>query len=238
MKKKLPKTNKPLFELPYPSKNKTVKARPFLVKEEKILLMASESGNEKDITLALKQVLNNCIQEHDFNVDDLTIFDLEFMFLRLRSRSVNNIIEVSYRDLEDNKVYDFSIDLEQIELNIPENQTNKVEITEDTGIIMKYPSVNIMNDAPDDLGPTEIVEYLIRNCIDQIYDANEVYFATDYSNEELNEFIDELEPQVFQKIRDFFDKIPYLYHKIEYTNALGNQRTIELTTLNDFFTWR
>lgn len=236
MKKALPKTTKPLFDLRFPSKNTTVKARPFLVKEEKILLIGGEGGSEKEITNAIKQVLHNCVQDRDFSVNDLTIFDLEFMFLKLRARSVNNIIDVSYRDIEDNKVYDFQVNLDDVILK--EGDANKkVEINDTTGIIMKYPSVSILDNAPEDLTPTGVVEYLIRNCIEQIYDADDVYLAEEYTDAELDEFIEELEPTVFQKIREYFENIPQLYHKIEYENSLGNKRTIELTTLNDFFTW-
>ena len=112
----LPKLDKPIFELEVPSQNRTVKARPFVVKEEKILLTAQQSGQEKDIVLGIKQVLTNCIQDASFDIDSLTTFDLEFMFLKLRSRSVNNIIDVSYRDNEDDKVYDFQIDLDTVEM--------------------------------------------------------------------------------------------------------------------------
>ena len=110
----LPKIDKPLFNLRIPSQNREVQSRPFVVKEEKILLTAQQSGQSKDIMMAIKQVLQNCIVEPDFDADDLTTFDVEYMFLKLRARSVNNVIEVSYRDNEDDKVYDFKIDLDEV----------------------------------------------------------------------------------------------------------------------------
>jgi hypothetical protein len=233
----LPKLDKPIFELEVPSQNRTVKARPFVVKEEKILLTAQQSGKEKDIVLGIKQVLTNCIQDASFDIDSLTTFDLEFMFLKLRSRSVNNIIDVSYRDNEDDKVYDFQIDLDTVEMLKTKPINNKIMINENVGIVMKFPSVTVLESAPDNPELTSVVEYLVRSCIDQIFDENDVYLASDTPEEEMAEFVDNLDIETFTKIREFFDSLPSLYYKIEYTNALGNKREIELTTLSDFFTW-
>jgi hypothetical protein len=232
----LPKIEKPLFELLVPSMKKSVKARPFVVREEKILLTAQQSGAEKDIILAIKQVLNNCIVD-EFNVDDLATFDLEYMFLKLRARSVNNIIKVSYRDNDDNKVYDFEIDLDEVELKTEDDISNIINVTDTIGIKMKYPSVTILDNVPDADNASDVVEYLIKSCIDQIFDEENVYPSKDYTDEELNEFLDSLDIETFNKIRQFFDNLPQMYYKMEYTNENGSVRTIELTTLNDFFIW-
>jgi hypothetical protein len=199
-------------------------------------LTAQQSGAEKDIILAIKQVLNNCIID-EFDVDDLATFDLEYMFLKLRARSVNNVIKVSYRDNEDNKIYDFEIDLDEVELKVEDNVSNIINVTDTIGIKMKYPSVTILDNVPDTGNGSDVVEYLIKSCIDQIFDEENVYPSKDYTDEELNEFLDSLDIETFNKIRDFFDKLPQMYYKMEYTNTNGNVRTIELTTLNDFFIW-
>ena len=233
----LPKVDKPLFDLFVPSQNRTVKYRPFVVKEEKILLIAQQSGSEKDIVLAIKQVLQNCAQDPTFDVDDLATFDLEYMFLKLRARSVNNVISVSYRDLEDDKIYDFEVDLDKVDITMPEKVTNKIKVSDDVGIIMKYPSVNILDDAPENVPAAEVVEYLVRSCIDQIYDAENVYPIKEHTEEEVTEFIDDLDIEAFNKIREFFDNLPQMRYDIHYTNSQGNERTIELTTLSDFFIW-
>jgi hypothetical protein len=233
----LPKIDKPLFDLKIPSQNRTVKCRPFVVKEEKILLIAQQSGQEKDIILAIKQVLQNCVQEPKFDVDTLATFDLEYMFLKLRARSVNNMIEVSYRDIEDEKVYDFTIDLDEVEMLQEKNVSNKIMASENVGIVMKYPSVTILDNAPDDATAPEMVEYLVKSCIDQIFDEENVYPISDYTDEDVVEFIEQLDVDTFNKIREFFDTLPQMYYKIEYKNSLGNARSIELTTLSDFFTW-
>lgn len=233
----LPKLDKPLFDLEIPSKQTTVKCRPFVVKEEKILLMAQQAGQEKDIVLAIKQVLENCVQDPTFDSDDLTTFDLEYMFLKLRARSVNNVIEVSYRDNEDDKVYDFEIDLDTVEMLTPTEINNKIMVTDTVGIVMKFPSVKVLENTPESTSAPDLVEYLVRSCIDQIFDEDEVYIASEYSEADLQEFIEGLDVQTFQKIREFFDSLPSLYHKLEYKNANGNVRVIELKTLSDFFTW-
>jgi hypothetical protein len=232
----LPKIQKPLFDLFVPSMNKSVKARPFVVREEKILLTAQQSGEEKDIILAIKQVLNNCIVD-EFDVDNLATFDLEYMFLKLRARSVNNVIDISYRDNEDNKVYDFKIDLDEVKLKVNENISNIIKVTDTIGIKMKYPSVTILDNVPETDNTGDIVDYLIKSCVDQIFDEDSVYPITDHTDDELNEFLDSIDIETFNKIRDFFENLPQMYHKLEYTNANGNVRTIELTTLSDFFIW-
>jgi len=233
----LPKLDKPLFDLEIPSKQTTVKCRPFVVKEEKILLMAQQAGQEKDIVLAIKQVLENCVQDPTFDSDDLTTFDLEYMFLKLRARSVNNVIEVSYRDNEDDKVYDFEIDLDTVEMMKPAEINNKIMVTDTVGIVMKFPSVKVLENTPENTSAPDLVEYLVRSCVDQIFDEDDVYLASESTEAELQEFIEGLDVQTFQKIREFFDSLPSLYHKLEYTNANGNERVIELKTLSDFFTW-
>ncbi len=231
----LPKIDKPIFEITVPSFKRAVKFRPFTVKEEKILLVAQQEGAEKSIILAIKQVINNCCQEEKFDVDKLATFDLEYLFLKLRARSINNIIEVSYRDNEDDKVYDFEIDLDEVEMLQNAEVSNIIPVTDTVGIKMKYPSVSIIDDAPVEATAAEVVEYLIRKCIDSIYDEENVYLADEYNEKELLEWIDGLDVETFNKIRAFFDNLPQMYYKLEYTNSLGNARTIELSTLSDFF---
>lgn len=233
----LPKIDKPLFSMLVPSQKREVKFRPFVVKEEKILLIAQQSGQEKDMVRAIKQILTNCVADEKFDVETLTTFDLEYMFLKLRAKSVNNVIEVSYRDVEDDKVYDFNIDLDEVEMLEQGKVDNNIKITDTIGVVMKYPSISIVENVPDDLPAAELVEYLVRSCIDVIYDEDAVYPAKDTTEAELTEFIESLDIETFIKIREFFDNLPRMYYKIEYKNSLGNDRTIELTTLSDFFTW-
>jgi len=232
----LPKIDQPLFSMTIPSIGKNVTFRPFLVREEKILLIAQQSGSDTDIIRAIKQILYNCIQE-DLDLDSLAIFDIEYMFLKLRSRSVNNVVKLSYRDNEDGEVYDFDLDLDTIEVKMPEKINSKIEVTDTVGMTMKYPTASITDRMKEFDNEVDLMTFFIVNCIDTIYDEENVYVAEDFSEQEITEFLDGLDVKSFEKIREFFESIPRLYHKIEYKNSIDNHRSIELTSLKDFFMW-
>jgi len=232
----LPKIDQPIFDMTIPSTGKKITFRPFLVKEEKILLIAQQSGNDTEIIRAIKQILNNCVQE-DLDIDGLAIFDLEYMFLKLRSKSVNNVVKLSYRDNEDDEIYNFELDLDTIEIKMPENVSSKIEITENVGMTMKYPDASITDRMKDFENEVDLMTFFIINCIDTIYDEDNVYVASEFSEKEITEFLDGLDVKTFEKIREFFEDIPRLYHKIEYKNSVGSERSIELTSLKDFFMW-
>lgn len=232
----LPKIDQPLFDAVIPSLRKKVTFRPFLVKEEKILLIAQQSGNDTEIIRAIKQIIGNCVQE-DLDIDSLAVFDLEYLFLKLRARSVNNIIKLSYRDTEDSKVYDFELDLDTIEIEVPSKVDSKIQVDENVGIIMKYPTADITEKMGEFETEVDLMTFFIINCIDSIYDADGVYPSTDYTEQELTDWLDSLNVNTFEDIRKFFESIPKLYHKIEYVNENGNKREIELVNLKDFFMW-
>lgn len=229
----LPKIDQPLFELTVPSTGKKITFRPFVVKEEKLLLIA-QSGGDTDMIRAIKQIIRNCVQE-DINVDSLATFDLEYIFLKLRARSVNNIIKLSYRDNEDDQLYDFEIDLDKIEVEMPEGVDPKIKINDNVGMTMKYPSAGIADKLTEFENEVELLTFFITNCIDTIYDENDVYIASEYSDKELGEFVDSLDVNTFDKIREFFEKIPRMRHVINYKNKMGNDRVIELSSIKDFF---
>lgn len=232
----LPKIDQPLFDMTIPSTGKKILFRPFLVKEEKILLIAQQSENDSEIIRAIKQILNACIQE-DLDIDSLAIFDLEYMFLKLRARSVNNVVKLSYRDIEDGELYDFELDLDTIEVKMPEVINSKIEINDTVGMTMKYPAASITDRMKDFENEVDLMTFFIVNCIDTIYDEDNVYVASEFSEAEITEFLDGLDVMSFEKIRQFFESVPRLYHKIEYTNSIESKRTIELTSLKDFFMW-
>lgn len=232
----LPKIDQPLFDMIIPSTGKKIVFRPFLVKEEKILLIAQQSGNDNEIIRAIKQILNNCIQD-DVDLDSFAIFDLEYAFLKLRARSVNNVVKLAYRDTEDDEVYNFDLDLDTIEIDMPERINSKIEITEEVGMTMKYPSASITDRMTNFDNEVDLMTFFIVNCIDTIYDEDNVYVASEFSEKEISEFLDGLNVKSFEKIREFFESVPRLYHKIKYTNSVGNERSIELTSLKDFFMW-
>ena len=232
----LPKISHPIFEFNIPSTNKLEKFRPFLVKEEKILLMAKSSEEPSDILRAIKQVVNNCSLSESFDVDKLAMFDLEYLFLQLRS--VENIVKVSYRDNDDQKVYDFQIDIKNVDVQFPENVDKIIKVTDDIGIKMKYPPASLFDDKDYFKSGDQAYYELILRCIDTVYSGDDLFNATDYTKEDLEVFLDDCGIKTFENIRNFMNNIPKLYYKIEYTNANGKLRTIELTSLSDFFTLR
>lgn len=231
----LPKITQPLFEMSIPSNKKRVTYRPYLVKEEKILLVAKESDNENDILRAINQVINNCVQE-DLSCVNLATFDVEYMFLKLRAASVNNMVELAYRDTEDDEVYKFTLNLDDVEVTFNENNNPKIKINDDLSMLMKYPSADIVNKMREFESEADLILFFIANGIEFIYNKDDVYVASEYSEEELNEFIDSLDVKTFDKVKNFFETLPRLYHKFEYVNKLGNNRVIELNNLKDFFT--
>lgn len=232
---KLPKIEQPIVSILVPSIDKEINFRPFTVKEEKLLLMAQQDGTEKAMILAIRQVINNCCVDESFDTNSFATFDLEYIFLKLRSISVNNIIDVSYRDNEDNKVYNFEINLDEVEL-IRKDVSRIIPINETTGIKMKYPSVSIIDQAPESATMVETISYLIQNCIECFYNEDEVSLISEYTAEELQEWEDSLNVQVYSKIRDFFENLPRMQYTIKYTNSKGTERVIELSSLSDFFT--
>ena len=235
----LPKLTHPMFDVVVPSSKKVIKIRPMLVKEEKILLMAKTSDDHSEILSAVKQVVNNCIVDSDIDVEKFPLFDVEYIFIKIRSYSVSNISKVSYRDNEDNKVYDFEVDLEKVNVVFPEKLETNFAINESMGVIMKYPQASLYSDKEFLQSPAEeILDNLILNCIDKIYDGDTMIDPKTYPKEELKEFIENIDVNTYDKLRKFFNSLPVLNYKITYTNEMGNERNIELNSLTDFFTLR
>lgn len=234
----LPKIDQPLFDVIVPSTGKKIMFRPFLVKEEKLLLISQQGGEDTEVIRAIKQILRLCVQDEDFDVDSLTTFDLEYLFLKLRAKSVNNIVKLSYRDNEDGKIYNFELDLDTIEVEMPKDVNATIEVADGISMVMKYPSASITDKIQQFDNEVDLMTFFIINCIDTIMTPEEIFSASDYSDKELEEFLDQLPVASFETIREFFEKMPKMYHKIEYTNELGNNRSIELNNLKDFFMWR
>jgi hypothetical protein len=234
----LPKIDHPVYKIKIPSLKKDHSFRPFLVKEEKLLLMAKESKNNADIFAAIKQVVINCSLDKNLNIDKLAVFDLEYIFLKIRAFSVDNIVKVSYRDNEDDKVYDFEVDLNDIKVIYSKQLVDKIEINETTGFVMRYPPASLYSD--QEFLNTERDHYfkLILKCVDKIYFGDDIYEVKDIPVDELENFIENLGVGVFKQVNDFLLNTPKIQHIIEYTNEKGNKREIYLNSLNDFFTWR
>jgi len=233
----LPKISHPQIIIEIPSSKKKVIFRPFLVKEEKLLLMAKASEDETDILLSIKQVVNNCAIDQ-LDVNSLSLFDLEYIFIQLRAYSVNDQVQVSYKDNEDEKLYDFDINLKDIKVVFPEKVNNVIKINEAAGLVLKYPTSSLYEDKEFLSSGSDSFFQLIVRCMDKIYDGDEVFECSGYSKKDLEIYLEDLDINTFEKIREFMVSQPRLSYIIKYKNSLGNDRTIELTTLSDFFTLR
>lgn len=234
----LPKIDYPILNLTIPSTKKAHRFRPFLVKEEKLLLMAKESNNFTEILSTIKQVVNNCSLDEILNIDKLALFDLEYLFLKIRAASVDNVVAVSYKDFEDDKVYNFEVNLDNVEIKYPEKLENKIKITETSGLVLKYPSASLYNDKEFLNTENEQFFELIIKCIDSIYHNDDIYEAKDYKPKELKDFIEGLSIKTFNEIQEFLLNVPKMEYVIDYKNSLGNDRKIVLSSLNDFFMFR
>lgn len=230
----LPKLSHPTFELEIPSTKQKIRYRPFLVKEEKILLIAQQSTDPQDMIFAIKQVLQNCSIDQ-VDVDSLTTFDIEYFFIKLRSKSINNVVTLRYRDLEDDKVYDFEVDLELLEVSHNPDHEMTVQISDNTLLILKYPRVSMLSAVKSD-SDTDFVFAVLRQCLDKLIKGKEEFGFDGETPEEIDNFILSLDVKSFNKIQSFLDTMPKIRHTIEYTNSLGNERKIVLENLEDFFT--
>jgi hypothetical protein len=235
----LPKIMYPQFDILVPSQNKKFKFRQFLVKEEKILLTAKSSNDDSDILTAISQIVQNCSLNDNFNVNKIAIFDLEYIFVKLRGLSISNKVNLSYRDFEDNQLYEFEVDLDKIEIEKAPAISNKIMINDKIGVNMKYPSASIYSDKDFLNAPAEdaTVELIVR-CIDKVFDDETVYDPTTFSREEILEFVNGIDVVSFGKINDYLSNSPKMKYVIKYKNSLGNDRQIVLSTINDFFTLR
>lgn len=235
----LPKTKRPLFDADLPSSNKSITYRQMLVRDEKILLMAKSSEDEHDIYRAVKQVVNNCI--FDVDVDSLTTFDIEWMFLKIRSTSIGNVIKLTYFDKEDEQEYSFMVDLDDVVVVFPDFEDSDgslVKIDDNTAIKLRYPPSSLLEDDEALGDDKDSYEYIASQCIEKIFDGDETYVAADHTKEELLEYILDLDTKSYAKVKNFIAAIPHLFYEIEYTNSKGTERKITLTTLTDFFTLR
>jgi phosphotransferase system HPr-like phosphotransfer protein len=234
----LPKIQTPVFEIVVPSVNKPIEFRSFLVKEEKILLMAQQSSDEREIVKAIKQIVNNCLVTESVDVNRFTITDLEYVFLKLRAKSVNNIAEINIKDDEDETSYKFEVDLDSVEVTQPKQVSNNIKINDDVGVIMRYPSADIIDHMKQFDNEIDILDFFIKKCMVEIYDESDVYPVNEYTDEELQIFIDTMDTKSYDSIRDYLDSTPKLNYVIKYKNSLGNDKEVVLDTLQDFFILR
>jgi len=231
----LPVIDRPLFKVVVPIIEKEYTLRPYLMKEEKILLLAQQGNDQKQIALAIKQVITNCVVGEQVDVDTLPNFVLEYLLLQLRISSVGSEINVAYRDNEDDQRYEFDIDLNDIELSSDPNHTDAIELNDNVGLLMKYPNLDIASSFNVDSSEEELVLEMVRRCIDKVFTEEEVFDFSEYTFEEQEAFLDQLDRNQVEKIIEFFQTMPTLSYTINYKNSMDNDRSIEMRTLSDFF---
>ena len=236
----LPKIATPTYELELPSTGKSIKYRPFLVKEEKVLVIALESEDTKQITNAIKAVLKNCVLTKGIKVENLPTFDIEFLFLNIRGKSVGEEIEVNIVCPDDGETnVPVFIDLDSIQVEKDDDHTNQIKLDDDLMMEMKYPSLEqfIKNNFDFQEGNQMDQSFeLIATCIDKIYNEDEVWATADCTKKEVKEFLESMNSSQFKEIEKFFESMPKLKHTIEITNPKTKVKSeVVLEGLASFF---
>jgi hypothetical protein len=234
----LPKLTTPTYELEIPSTDEKIKYRPFLVKEEKILMMAMESKKSSDIVQAVKDIVSECTF-NKINMSDMPMFDIEYIFLQIRSKSVDEVSKLKLLCPDDGKTYaEVELNLNEVKVQVGDDHTNKIELNDGMGIIMKYPTIDSFKESGiQDINASNMLE-VIGSCILQIYEkkGEKTYDPKDQTKKELTEFIEQLTTTQFKEVQKFFDTMPKLKHDIMVKNPKTKKESkITLTGLNDFF---
>ena len=234
----LPQINVPIYELTVPSTDEKIKYRPFLVKEEKLLLIAMESGENSDILRAVKDIVDACTF-NKMKIGNMPMFDVEYIFLQIRSKAVGEVSTLRVLCLDDMKTYaKVEVDLNEIEVRVTDAHTNKIELSDEMGVIMKYPTVDsFVENKIDDISPANMLDVIVT-CIDKIYDkkGEEVFDAKDSTKQELVDFVEQMNTTQFADVQKFFDTMPSLTHEITVKNPKTKKESkVTLNGLNDFF---
>lgn len=234
----LPKLEFPIHNCVVPSTGQKIQLRPIKVVDEKLLLIAKEAATVADIYSAVNQVVNNCIVGGTVDSNKLTLFDIDYLFLKLRSISINNIVSITYTDpSDDNKQHNFDIDLEKVEVPLqPADKVIKINAT--TALTLRYPTGSLYQKIVDQLNSdVKISNQLISSCLESIAVGDSVEKFDNYDSQAIDEFVNNLDVATYQKIQNFVDAMPSLYYKIDYKDSKGQSKQLELKSLTDFFTF-
>jgi hypothetical protein len=236
----LPKISTPTYQLELPSTEQTIKYRPFLVREEKLLVLALETEDTKQITNAIKTVIKNCIETKAIKVESLPTFDIEYLFLNIRGKSVGEEIEVNIICPDDEETsIPVKINLDEIQVQKNEGHTNKIKIDDKIMMEMKYPSLEQFIKSNFDFNSDSQMEQsfdLISSCIDKIYTEDEVWVASDVTKKELTDFLEQMNSSQFKEIEKFFETMPKLSHKVKVKNPNTKiESEVTLEGLSSFF---
>ena len=234
----LPKISTPTYELTVPSTGKNIKFRPFLVKEEKILIIAMESQSDQQIAQAVNDVLSNCILTKGVKIDDLSTFDIEYLFLNIRGKSVGETVDVMITCPDDNTTkVPVQINLDDIQIVKNDNHQRDIPLDDNLTMRMKYPAMGefVKNNFSVDMKVDDTFD-LVCSCIEQVFSEEESWAASDCTKKELHEFLEQLDTSQFKKIEQFFETMPKLSHTLNVTNPNTKVvNKIKLEGLNAFF---
>ena len=233
----LPKLNVPSHELNVPSTGEPLIYRPFLVKEEKVLLMANEGDDTNEMVRAMRQTINDCILEPtEFDVSALPLFDIEYIFLKLRAKSVNEISEVGFRCPECETINQVSVDLSEVEVQKEPEHSSHIELTDSISLVMSYPKIDSMAMQEGDIDNPETIFKILESCIANVIEGDEVHDPNDYTKEELSEFINSFTQAQFLEIQNFFETMPKLSHTVPYKcSKCGHSQDLLIEGLQNFF---
>lgn len=230
----LPKIDLPEYELELPSTKEKIKYRPFTVKEEKILLVAQESGEAEQQVVAVKQIVNNCLLDRD--VSEFAMFDLEFVMLTLRSKSVDNKIPFTITDEDTEEQVEVEMDLDMITLEHHPEHTNKVPINDTYTLFLKYPTIDeFIKIASSDPADALTSYFILISCLDKVASEDEVFDFKDYKQEEVDKFMEDVSSDVVRGIEKFFETMPALKYDVPYKLKDGTEKTFTIQGINAFF---
>ena len=231
----LPKLNTVTYELELPSTGEKLKYRPFLVKEQKALMIAQESEDNKTLENTFAQILNDCVLD-DIDPYVMPMFDIEYIFLRIRGKSVGEKVKLNVLCPDDKKTrVDVEIDLEKVNVQMDEDHTNIINLTKDIKLIMKYPCLKDMSVFGEGAETSNLFD-MVKRCVHEIHDGDTVYNKVDISEKELDEFIDSMSTENFEQVSKFFNTMPKLLHEIEVKNPKTKKKNkIPIEGLQSFF---
>jgi len=233
----LPKLDTPTYQLKVPSTGESVSYRPYLVKEEKILMMAMESNDTNQMMSAVKNVIRSCTSDA-VDVNTLAMFDIEYIFSQLRAKSVGEVSTIKVNCRKCGSSNEVDVNLENVRVDIPESDVQTIALTDTVGVSLRYPSVDAMIKAQADESKSDVdrVFDLIIACVDSIYSGDEIFDAKEQSSKELKEFIESLNTQQFNKVRDFIETIPSAAIDVEFMcMSCSEHNSFEVKGLGNFF---
>ncbi len=232
----LPTIKVPEYKMELPSNGKEMKYRPFLVKEEKVLHVAMESGDSETMVDAISRVVSSCFSMEESEVREMPLFDLEYCFLQIRSKSVGEVATPSVKCSECGNVYEVDVDVSEIGIEKDEKHSTNIELSDGVGVMMKYPSLGELGSGVANDSSSEAALDILIDCIDKVYDSENVHDRKDFSRDDIEEFVEGLTKDNFEKISNFFETMPKTQKKVEHKCPnCGHEDEIDIEGIENFF---